>query len=71
LSSRKSQPIPTNIINKLTDDFALKQEFSFGSKAYRALLGYTFKTDGFIDYATSLNKSTNTLIGFKYHFNHN
>jgi len=71
LSSRKSQPIPTNIINKLTDGFAVKQEFSIGSKAYRVLLGYTFKTNGFIDYATSLNKSANVHIGFKYHLNHN
>jgi len=56
---------------KLTDGFAVKQEFSIGSKAYRVLLGYIFKTNGFIDYATSLNKSANVHIGFKYHFNHN
>lgn len=48
---------------KLNDGFAIKQIFNWQAKKWGLWIGYTLKTDGFIDYATSLRKGSNIQAG--------
>nr|WP_321450118.1 carboxypeptidase-like regulatory domain-containing protein [uncultured Carboxylicivirga sp.] len=63
------QPSELSFFDKsLKEGFSVRQEICFKQKYFNFQIGYTLKTDGFIDYATSLESSSSAYLGLSYYF---